>query len=608
MSDQNTSLPSADEAVFSGSMSMGSDVGQTVEFDRDAIIFSEGDDSDFAYIVVEGRIELAKNVEGTEIFLAEIGPGDLFGEMGLIDGSKRSATAVAMEPVVLQQIKRDDLVERLGRDSDFAAPVLNQLVRQLRETSDRMAHEQVINLQRAAESAEFIAPERRGLFRRLTGFFDTELDLGEFQPDAVEIERRKTPAVAKITVYVIFLLMVAIGVWASYSTIDTMVSAMGRITTEVPNIVVQPSETAVIRSIQVKEGDHVEKGQLLATLDATVAEADVIVSRSSLISVLAKEKRLEAEIAGKVPSGGFSENRSENNLQMEIFTRRQSAIHEQLASFDSQIRQIRAEIRNNTQDAESLGEQALVMQEVEEMRAKLMESGHGSRLNYLGAKSQRLSIDREQRRLVSTRERLTHQLNSIQADRKAMLAEWQSGVAEELAATRQERERLTEQLKKTEHRESLVRLTAPAPGIVLKIAERSEGSVITQAEPMFTIVPANVTLEMEADVLPKDVGRIQNGDFVRIKLDALPFQKHGVIEGRVRLISEDAIESNDPAAGSIYRTRVELRDRQLREVPDSFRLTPGLTGSADIVVGKRRIITYFIYPLVRAFDSSFREP
>ncbi len=157
-------------------------------------------------------------------------------------------------------------------------------------------------------------------------------------------------------------------------------------------------------------------------------------------------------------------------------------------------------------------------------------------------------------------------------------------------------------------KQHLVRLIAPAPGIVLNIADWSVGSVIRQADPMFTIVPANVAMEMEVDVLPKDIGLIQVGDFVRVKLDALPFQKHGIVEGKVRLISEDAIESDDPNANSVYRARIEILDKKLREVPDSFRFTPGLTGSADITVGKRKIITYFIYPLVRAMESSFHEP
>ena len=271
----------------------------TLELERDTIIFEEGEDSNYAYVVLEGRVELTKNVEGTEIFLAEIGPGDLFGEMGLIDGSTRSATATALETTALQRFDKDELMQKLSQDSDFASPVLSQLIRQLRDTSDRYAHEQVLTLQRAADAAEVIAPEKQSFFQRVRGFFDTDQDLIEFQPDAVEIERQKTPPVAKVMLYVIVSLIVGAFLWANNSTVDTSVSALGRITTEVPNIVVQPSSTAIIRSIRVTEGQFVKKGQLMATLDATIAAASATASRASLLSVMATEKRLKAELSGK---------------------------------------------------------------------------------------------------------------------------------------------------------------------------------------------------------------------------------------------------------------------------------------------------------------------
>jgi hemolysin D len=595
--------PSADVPAYAMTTA-----GVTLTFETDTEIFKEGDASDFAYIVVEGGIELTKDMSGSEVFLAEIGPGDLFGEMGLIDGSLRSATATSLGNTVLMKIDREELMRKLGQDGDFAAPVLGQLVAQLRNTSDRLAHERHLTLQRAAETAEYIEPVSMGPLARLRYFFDAEQDLIEFQPDAVEIDRQKFPAVAKVMLYVIIFFITGLFVWANYSTIDTAVAAFGRMTTKVPNIIVQPSETAKIMTIHVRAGDIVEKGQLLATLDATNAQSDANVSRTSLLQIRAQERRLAAEISGKVIPGGFSKDAAVNNLQQKIFDRRQTRLEQQQASFREQIQQIKSDISSNIQDAEDLGEQAEVLKEIEAMRAGLMKKGVGSRVNYLSSKHQRLSVDREKRQLLSARRGMEHQLKSLQADRRAALAESQSRVAQELVDTRRERERLSEQLIKSDYREALVKLTAPAPGVVLKVAERSVGSVIQQAEMMFTIVPANVPVEMEVDVQPKDIGLIQVGDVVRVKLDALPFQKHGIIEGRVRFISEDAVQTEDREGRSVYRSRVELMNIDLRKVPDSFRLTPGLTGSADITVGKRRIITYFIYPLVRAFDSSFKEP
>ncbi|MBT3700042.1 MAG: cyclic nucleotide-binding domain-containing protein, partial [Alphaproteobacteria bacterium] len=218
--------------------------GETLTFETDTEIFKEGAASDYAYIVVEGGIELTKDMSGSEVFLAEIGPGDLFGEMGLIDGSLRSATATSLGNTVLMRIDREELMRKLGQEGDFAAPVLGQLVAQLRNTSDRLAHERHLTLQRAAETAEYIEPVSMGPLSRLRYFFDAEQDLIEFQPDAVEIDRQKFPAVAKVMLYVIIFFITGLFVWANYSTIDTAVAAFGRMTTKVPNIIVQPSETA----------------------------------------------------------------------------------------------------------------------------------------------------------------------------------------------------------------------------------------------------------------------------------------------------------------------------------------------------------------------------
>ena len=146
-----------------------------------------------------------------------------------------------------------------------------------------------------------------------------------------------------------------------------------------------------------------------------------------------------AEIANKPPEGGFSDDPAVNTLQAEVYNRRRAGITQKLSSFDEQILQIAAEIRTNVQDAEDLGEQAEVLRELEAMRLKLLDEGHGSRVTYLTAKHQRLSVDREQRRLVSTRTRMEHQLKGLRADRGATLAEWRSRSAQELVETRRER-------------------------------------------------------------------------------------------------------------------------------------------------------------------------
>jgi hemolysin D len=184
---------------------------------------------------------------------------------------------------------------------------------------------------------------------------------------------------------------------------------------------------------------------------------------------------------------------------------------------------------------------------------------------------------------------------------------------------RNELEKVLEEFNKAKRMHELVVLRSPQKGIVLKVAERSVGSIIQPAEPFVTLVPIDSDIEVEADVPAKDIGRIRVDDPVRVKLDAFPFQRHDTLPGKVRVISEDAFSHanqeikkkqapEQEPADAIYRTRISLLSTTLRDVPDGFRLMPGMKARAEIKVGRRTVISYFLYPVIRALDESLREP
>jgi len=145
--------------------------------------------------------------------------------------------------------------------------------------------------------------------------------------------------------------------------------------------------------------------------------------------------------------------------------------------------------------------------------------------------------------------------------------------------------------------------------VVLELVRKSVGSVVDQGEAVVTLVPLEAPLEAEAEVLAADIGFIREGDPVRVKLDAFPFQRHGVLEGLVRTISADAFEKNTAEGPRLlYRIRVAIGKTGLQAVPRDFRLIPGMGLTTEIKVGDRRVITYLLYPLIRSFDESMREP
>lgn len=168
-----------------------------------------------------------------------------------------------------------------------------------------------------------------------------------------------------------------------------------------------------------------------------------------------------------------------------------------------------------------------------------------------------------------------------------------------------------EQLQKADKRNKLVVLSSPTDAVVLEIAKLSQGSVVQAAEKLFTLVPLGAELEAEVQIDSLDVGYVKVGDMAHIKLDAYPFQKHGALDAKLRMVSEDAFR-REAVAGSgmdaFYVGRVSLLGARLKKMPEHAKLLPGMTLTAEIVVGKRSVISYLLWPLTKAMNESLHEP
>jgi hemolysin D len=431
--------------------------------------------------------------------------------------------------------------------------------------------------------------------------------ISEFQSDAVEIEERKPPRLARATLYVALAFILIAVTWASISEIDEIVSAPGKLVTTAPNLVVQPLETSVIRSIDVEVGDVVRAGDTLATLDPTFTEADVKQLRSREASYAAQIERLEAEIAGLdyvAPPAADNDER----LQAVIFRQRKAHHMAQLRNLDERIAAIEASLETNLSDQKVSAARLDVLRQIEAMRDELITVNAGSKLNLLEARNARLDVDATLTHLSSAASELIHELESMRAERQAHDEQFRREALEQLVELRGKHDGAVEELNKAELRRQMVALTAPADAVVLEVAKRSIGSVVREAEPVFTLVPLDVLLEAEVLVKARDIGHVGPEQEARVKLDAFPFQKHGTASGVVRMVSEDAFTDEGERKQSFYRARVLLRDTHLDRVPEKFRLIPGMTVVAEIKVGKRSVMSYFLYPLLRGLDESIREP
>ena len=434
-----------------------------------------------------------------------------------------------------------------------------------------------------------------------------------FQSESAEVEEDPEPAQTRLTLYTLaglFIALVAVTVFMQMNRVVT--SNAGLIVTTESTIVLQALDPSIIKSLEAQEGERVKSGQLLATLDPTFAAADVSAATAQIASLEAEIARTEAELAhrdfnppvGTTPEGAYMA------LQRAYFVERKAQFDAQLLAYNEQIAQNNATIRKLKDDLAHYEDRVKISQEIENMRASLAASQYGSRLNLLTATDQRLEMLRTQdfdRNGLSESE---HQLASTIANRDAFVEQWNGQVSQELVTARNGLDTAQQQLTKAAKHKDLVRLEAPEDAVVLKLAKLSVGSVLKEADAFITLAPLRSPVEAEVHISAREIGFVRPGDSATIKLDPFNFVEHGTASGAVRWISEGAFtqDDNGNTVDPYYKARVALTKVQLTGVPDSFRLVPGMTLTADINIGSRSVFSYIVRGLIRGVNEAMREP
>ncbi len=434
-------------------------------------------------------------------------------------------------------------------------------------------------------------------------------DAIEYQPDALEIANSRLPVWARYSVVFAFIFMVAALIWASVGKVDVIVTGNAKIVSDKQTIVMKPLELTMIKEVNVKLGEVVKPNQILITFDPTINIAEAERLELEVNSLSAKFARLQAEFNNSDYKASSKDRFPQ--LQEAIFKQRKDYYRERLKYFDETISQIDAS-RKTRED--SMANQRARLKEIktlEDTFDAMYKQKVTTLKEYVELKLSRMQMEATIDELENALLELQHQRGSTLSSRNSFIEEWRNSISEQLVETERELSANQRQYEKHTLRVSSLYLRSPCEAVVHEIAAFSEGSAVREAEALITLIPLDGHAELEAEIRPQDIAKVQVGSEVRIKLTAYPFQKYDTLNGVVRNISEDTFTMQGRAdigqSQTYYRARITINGK-LRNQPEKFRLIPGMEAMAEIKAGRRRIIEYLIYPLIKALDETAREP
>ncbi|MBX3235497.1 MAG: HlyD family type I secretion periplasmic adaptor subunit [Nitrospiraceae bacterium] len=406
----------------------------------------------------------------------------------------------------------------------------------------------------------------------------------------------------------IILVFVSAVLWSSFSSIDIVAIAPGKIIPNGHSKTIQPYETGVVAAIHVQDGQVVRQGEVLIELDATQNGADRDRATIEYRAALVEAARLRALIAGE---GRFIAP-PESDPQLVLL--QQQLLRDQLAEFGARVDAARHLIDQRKAAVEATNDnirrlEVTVPMEIERATAyrKLLDQQFVSKMDYLQIEQQR--IDRAQE-LAGQRSKLRQDQAALAESEKtyhALISEFQQIKQAELSSTETKAASLLQDVRKAEQKTALQRLVAPVDGVVQQLAIHTVGGVVAPAQPLLVLVPQDHPVEVEAQLENKDIGFVREGQPVEIKVETFPFTLYGTIPGKVLTVSDDAVPLDKDKGGLVYASRVSMDRSTVMAEGKQIHLSPGMAVTVEIKTGQRRVIEYLLSPLLKSAQESMRE-
>ncbi|MBP2639098.1 MAG: type secretion rane fusion protein, HlyD family [Firmicutes bacterium] len=429
----------------------------------------------------------------------------------------------------------------------------------------------------------------------------------EFLPAILEITENPVSPTVRMLIAVLVAIIGVAFLWSVFGHVDEVAVAPGKIIPSGYVKVIQPESKGVVKQINVKDGQTVKSGDLLIELDQTISGAELARIKKEVAYYNLEIDRLLAEMnnAPFTPQPSPDLDDKDLSFQMSLYMSRTADFNSKMAVARHSVNQGEASVnvaRVNRDKYASLYE---IARDRENRLEQLMVQNAISTFTVLEYRGRRIELEQN---LAAQEGEIIRAEAALAQSREAMqsvIAERNRDITAKMVEDRKALQVALETLKMANEKNRLARLTSPIDGRVTQLAVHTIGGVVTEAQPLMVIVPADVTLEVEAWAANQDIGFIYSGQQAEVKVETFNFQKYGYLDAHVTQISPDAIE--DKEKGRVYRVTLQL-DRDYLIVGDKkVYLGPGMTVSAEIKTREKRIIEFFLDPFRKYQSEGLRE-
>ncbi|MCG9661459.1 HlyD family type I secretion periplasmic adaptor subunit [Vibrio mediterranei] len=424
---------------------------------------------------------------------------------------------------------------------------------------------------------------------------------------AEAIESQQTKKLLSVITYSIALCVIAFGTWSAVTQVDEIAKAKGTVVPEGERQIIQSDIGGKLKTISVAEGDMVEEGQVLVEFDATFQTTALEELKAQQASLNLTIERLSSLIDEREPDFDLyqsqypelvAQQRAQRSAQVALYYQKRIVLEKEAEQIAEQLRSTEKAIPAYERQLSASKQELNILQ-------KGQKSGNISRLRVLEMQQKVASIEQQIEEARGKKALLIKQADSNDEKISQLLAEAKVEVADQRSKAASELSALEARVRSGEAKLTNTVLTSPLQGLVQSIPSTKVGAVIQPGGTVVEIVPIGGTADFKAQLSPRDIGFVNEGQSARVKIDAYDYSRFGALKGIVESISPTT--SKDEKGNIFYEVTIAVEKPYFRDDPDRFALLPGMTGEVDITTGEKTVFQYLWKPIFTNISRAFGE-